>query len=128
MVLMYLFKNCHAVCLKSSAITSSVIITTTVYPEEYCVWYEHRGLYSKQTNIQKLTNDQVVNYPNTVSNMYDCCNVCIANKEYCNVFIFDSVSNTCTQYTMNIKNTGSLNPYIIFNYDQTIGGIVSYIQ
>ncbi len=122
-IFLTLFNRISAVCITR---TSPVILTTT--EAETCVWYQNRGLVNGQNNIFQLPADQVSNSPSTADNMYDCCNICIQNGLYCNVFVFDETSSSCIQYSLNIKNEGSLNPYIIFNPNSVTGGLVSYLN
>ena len=118
----------NAVCITRNPITTIAPGMMTTTEAQTCVWYQNRGLFNGQNNLFQLTDSQVNNSPSIAENMYDCCNICIKNDQYCNVFVFDQTSRNCIQYSLNIKNAGSLNPYIIFNPNSVIGGVVSYLS
>ena len=82
-----------------------------------------------QSSIQELTNDQIGNSILTANNMYECCNICHLNQQYCNVFVFDESNLNCKQYALvnEAKHQGTLNPYNTFNVNSVVGGFISDI-
>jgi hypothetical protein len=127
-----LFKNLILVIFsilltKLNLYDAACLTTETLEEDEQCFFYQDRYLVEDQTNLVELNENEIGN-SEKASDKYSCCDVCILNKQMCNVFVYDENQQKCTQYKLVIKNEGSLFPYIEYSPNNFVGGIVSFIR
>lgn len=106
--------------------TSTVELQTTEISKAYdCVYYLKRNVKDNQKNLRKIeTGDQSLK----TDSLFSCCDYCIGNSHYCNVFVFDQSQQICLMYVLAEEGEGSLRKYIQYESGFVAGSVVSYIN